>query len=100
MRPAGPGRHNLRMSKGRDYSKYQHGVIRRFYEHRDTTLLHRLGELASDLALATDEAKAAALWKRVAETLPKAGANPARASKIVESRDVAALAALVGELSR
>lgn len=88
------------MGKGREYTKHQQGIIRRFYEHRDSTLLTRLAELTSDLAMVPEEKKATTLWKRTAEALAKAGANPAQAERIVAGRDIKALAALVGELSR
>lgn len=50
--------------------------------------------------MAPEEKKAATLWKRTAEVLAKAGANPAQAEKIIAARDLKGLAALVGELSR
>ena len=41
------------MSKqGQEYSRYQRGVIQRYYEHADTIALQKLSEIVSDLYLA------------------------------------------------
>ena len=87
------------MVHGRHYSNYQKGVIRRYYEHRDTLMRQKLGEIVSDLYLAAGEAKKAdRLWKRALEALLKAGAHPVQARRIVEAKDLEALARLTGEL--
>ncbi|HHN78564.1 MAG TPA: hypothetical protein ENK11_07820 [Phycisphaerales bacterium] len=82
-------------------SKYQQGIVRRFYLHRGTILLNRLQELTSDLAVAEGR-RVDTLWKRAADTLRKIDAQPplpeSRINTIIENRDVAALAILVGEL--
>ncbi|USN99363.1 MAG: hypothetical protein H6810_01415 [Phycisphaeraceae bacterium] len=89
------------MTKGQHLSRYQQGIVRRFYLHRGAILLTRLQELTSDLAIAEGK-KADTLWKRAADTLGKLETEPpipaSRVSMILESRDVAGLAQLVGEL--
>lgn len=89
------------MAKGQHLSRYQQGIVNRFYLHRGSILITRLGELVSDLALAEGK-KADTLWKRAGETLRKLETEPPipekRIAEIVESRDVSALARFVGEL--
>ena len=82
-------------------SRYQKGIIRRFYLHRGSILLNRLQEITSDLAVAEGR-RVETLWKRAADTLHKIETEPpipaSRIDAILETRDVAALATLVGEL--
>jgi hypothetical protein len=89
------------MAKGQHLSRYQQGIVRRFYLHRGTILITRLQELVSDLALAEGK-KADTLWKRAEETLRKLETEPpipeSRIETICTSRDVAAFAQFVGEL--
>ncbi len=87
------------MAKGEHLSSYQQKVVRRFYEHADTRTLTALSELTSDLYLCESDKQADKLWKRVEGLLSKAGVAPSRLAQLMQSRDVAALAALVGELT-
>ncbi len=86
------------MSK-QDFTPYQQGIIKRFYEHRDTLALQKLGELVSDLYLATSEAKITRAWKSVHKQLLAAGVHAHQAKSIVDDRDLGALAKLLGQLS-
>ena len=81
-----------------DYTPYQKGVIKRYYEHRDTLALQTLSEIVSDLYVATSEKKIDAAWKRVKPHLLAAGVHEHQASHIVEDRDLGALARLLAEL--
>lgn len=89
------------MAKGQHLSNYQRGIVRRYYLNRGSILLARLQELVSDLALAEGK-RADTLWKRAAETLGKVETDPplptSRVEKILNERDIAGLASLVGEL--
>ncbi|MGQ0552002.1 MAG: hypothetical protein ACT4PU_02145 [Planctomycetota bacterium] len=82
----------------RDHTPYQQGIIKRFYEHRDTLALQRLGEIVSDLYLAESEAKLARGWKAVEKQLIAAGAPKHLSTTIVAERDLGALAKLIAEL--
>ena len=82
-----------------DHSAFQKGVIKRYYEHRDTIAVHKLGELLTELWLAKKGPKAAALWENAYKLLQQAGAPINQACVIVEDRDLDAFAKLVGELS-
>lgn len=90
------------MAKGQYLSSYQRGIVRRFYQHRDTILVTRLQEAAGEAFLAEGKAADRA-WKRIADSLAKLRTepplDPARWQAIVEQRDAAALAALVNSLA-
>lgn len=81
-----------------EYSKHQKKIINNYYEHRDTAALQTLSEIVSDLYLAESEKKAAALWKKAETALAKLKTNPAQLRAVLETRDVAKLAQLVGDL--
>lgn len=82
-----------------DHSAYQKGVIKRYYEHRDTIAVHKLAELLSNLWLEKGQAKVAALWETAYKEMQKAGVPVNQACVIVEDRDLEAFGKLVGELS-
>lgn len=87
------------MAKGQHYSAYQRKIIDRYYEHQDTIIVTRLGEMVSDLYLADTESKQQKIWKRVEQALAKSGLEPKRYEAVVAKRDVQGLAALVGQLA-
>lgn len=86
------------MAGKRDYTPYQKGIIKRYYEHKDDLISQKLGEVVSELYVCTEEKKAARLWKSARTALLNAGAYEPRVDKIVEARDVEALARIVGEI--
>jgi hypothetical protein len=86
------------MAKGQHLSSYQKGIVKRYYEHKDTLATQKLGEIVSELYLCTDEKKAARLWDRAAKALTNAGANKVRVERLMRSRDVERLAEIVNEL--
>ena len=82
-----------------DYTRHQQGIIKRFYEHRDTLALQKLGELVSDLYVATSEAKIDRAWKSVHKQLLAAGVHAHQVKSIVDDRDLGALAKLLATLT-
>ncbi len=87
------------MAKGQDLSRHQRGIVNRYYEHRDTIMTQKLGEIVSELYLATDAKKADKLWKSAQTALANTQADAAAVESIVSSRDVKKLAELVAKLS-
>jgi hypothetical protein len=85
------------MAKGQDLSKYQKGIVNRYYQHLDTLTAQKLGELVSELYLCTDEKKAAKLWKSAEQALAKTGTDPDAVARVIAARDTAALAAMVSK---
>lgn len=86
------------MAKGQHLSRHQQGIVKRYYDHRDTLSLQKLGEMVSELYLSEGK-KAERLWASAAGAMEKSGADPARIKRIVDSRNVTEFAALVNELS-
>ncbi len=82
-----------------DYSAYQKGVIKRYYEHRDTIAVQKLAEILSDLWLEKSKAKVSQLWESAYKEMQKAGVPINQACVIVEDRDLQAFGKLVGELN-
>jgi hypothetical protein len=86
------------MAKGQHLSGYQRGIVKRYYENRDSIMATRLGELVSELYLAEGK-KADGLWKRVDTALVNMKVERKKIDKVVGARDLEGLAKLVGELS-
>jgi hypothetical protein len=86
------------MSKD-DFTPYQQGLIKRFYEHRDTLALQRLAEIVSDLYVETSEARITRAWKAAHKQMLAAGVHQHEARTILDERDLGALARLVARLS-
>ena len=83
----------------REYSEYQKGVIKRYYEQRDTIPVNKLAEIVSNLYLEKSKAKITRLWESAYKQLQAAGIPINRACVIVEDRDLATLAKIVQELT-
>lgn len=87
------------MAKGQHLSKYQEGIVRRYYEHQDSVVSQKLSELVSEIYLAGPGKQADKLWKSVETALAKTPIDPKKIAAILESRDVKALARVVADLS-
>lgn len=87
------------MAKGQHLSNHQRGIVKRYYEHRDSIMANKLGEIVSELYLATDAKKAERLWKSARTALENTETAPAVIDQIVGSKDVRKLAEIVGRLS-
>ena len=86
------------MAKGRNFTPYQKGVVKRYYEQRESISAQRLGEIVSDLYLCEGSGKAAKLWKSARTALLNAGANPVEVEKLCADRSLERLAKLAGDL--
>ena len=86
------------MAKGQWLSPHQKGIVRRYYEHKETIATQKLAELVSELYVCEDQGTATRLWGKVRTALKNAGAPPARADRIVKERDLEGLAELLGRL--
>ena len=86
------------MAKGEYLSPHQKGIVKRYYEHKDTLMQQKLGEIVSDLYLCTSEKQAEQLWQRAYKALLNAGANRVRVEKLMRDRHLGRLAELGKEL--
>lgn len=84
----------------RDLTGSQRKIVDRYYEHRDTIMVHKLGDIVSELAMAADDKARARLWARAEKALANLATNEIRVRKVLEERSVEGLARLVGDLSR
>jgi hypothetical protein len=90
------------MAKGQQYfTKYQKGIVNRYYANKDAATAQKLQELVSDLALAAPGSKEAdKLWKKAGPALTAAGVAPEKAERLAAGRSVEALAAAVNDLTK
>lgn len=87
------------MAKGQHFTPYQQGIVKRYYENKDTLATQKLGEVVSELYLAAgNEKKSEKLWKTAQTALLNAKASPSRVEKICAEKNLEALAKLVNEL--
>ncbi len=82
---------------GKSYTKYQQGIINRYYETADARSIQRLQELVSEIYLCETDKKADRLWASVEKCLKQIKAKPATMAMILPERDVNALARVVGD---
>ncbi len=76
-------------------SKYQEGVIKRYYEHKPEIMRQKLGELVTELYLAETDKKREQLWKRVGQALKNLRVPDARIDNLLAQADPALLAAFI-----
>lgn len=77
----------------RDYSSYQQGVIKRYYDNLSGQTLTKLGELVTDLYLAKTDKKREQLWGRVEKAMAKINVPKKLAEHILSQRKPEVLAA-------
>ena len=83
------------MPTGQHLTRYQQGIVKRYYEHGDTLALQKVAELVSELYLCSEPAKKAKLWKQAETALKKLPIEPAKQAAAVASQDPKKLAELV-----
>jgi hypothetical protein len=85
------------MGKGEHLTRHQQGIVKRYYQNRDTISAQKLAEIVSDLALCADQKKAERLWKSAETALANTGADPARTARVLRERSVEGLASLAAD---
>lgn len=86
------------MSKRRDLTAHQKGIVRRYYDNKEAIMHQKVAEIVSDLCVCEDAQKAAQLWRSAQTALLNLGAPEARLKRLVADRDIEDLAKLAGEL--
>lgn len=86
------------MAGGQHYSKYQKGVIKRYYENKENIMTQKLGDLVGDLYLCEAGKKADRLWERTETALLNAGVHKHLVGVIVRERSIARLAEAVSDI--
>jgi hypothetical protein len=82
-----------------DYTQHQKGIIRRYYEHRDTLALQKLAETVSNLYVETSKPKVKRAWSSARAQMVAAGVPQSRADEIADQQDLEALAKVVEQLT-
>lgn len=80
-----------------NFSKHQQGIIKRYYENKDTIQLQKLSELVTDLYLA-DGKKRERVWKSVVTAMQKLEVPKTRIDFLLAKDDPALVAKVVQEL--
>lgn len=73
-------------------SKHQIAAIGRYYDHLDTIMLQKLGELVTELYLADNQSMQSRLWQRAHKAMIKLNVSPAIIEHIMKKRSVEILA--------
>ena len=82
------------MSEGKNYSRYQQNVIRRYYENADSIGLQRAQELVTELYLAEGK-KREKVWDSLEKSLTKAGVPKDQVAHLRSQDDPALVAQLL-----
>ncbi len=87
------------MAKGQHLTKYQQGIVKRYYEHKGTVSTQKLGEMVSELYLSARTPRAEKLWQQAETALRGAGVGADEIKRVVSSRKPEELARVVAKLS-
>jgi len=71
---------------------YQQKIIHDYYRNRDAIMIQSLGEIVSELWLASDKFRRRQLWDRAAKALRNLGVKEDEIARLVESGSEKALA--------
>ncbi len=82
----------------KNYSAHQKGIIKRYYENKEDISTQKLGEIVSEIYLATNPKNIKTLWASAEAALINLGVKKAEVDKIVKAKDVLALAKKAEEL--
>jgi hypothetical protein len=80
-----------------NYSRYQQGIIKRYYNNHDTIQLQKLAELVGELYLSEGK-KLEKIWKTIGELLLKLEVPKSRVDHVMEQKKPELVAKLVKEL--
>ena len=81
----------------REYSRYQQKVIQRYYDNREQIDRQKLGELATELYLASGK-KLEKLWASAEETMRRMKVPDSRITHVMSKRDPALVAEVVKDV--
>jgi hypothetical protein len=76
-------------------STYRDKIIRNYYENRDSLMLQSLGEIVSELYLASNDTKRAQLWRRAETALRNLKVAEPEIARVIQQHDLGALAKVV-----
>lgn len=88
----------MEQNKEKGYTQYQKKVIKGYYENKELRLMQKLGELVSDMYLATNEKKRESGWKRIKKILTDLKVHPNEVEYLTRERDLAAITKKIEEV--
>lgn len=80
-----------------DYTRHQQGIIKRYYDNRETIQLQKLAEQVTELYLAEGK-KRERIWASIRKSMEMLKVPAARIDHVMKSNDPAVVAKLVQEL--
>lgn len=80
------------------YTQYQRKVIKNFYENKDIRLIHKLGELVSNLYLETSEKKKDTGWKRIKKILADLKVHPHEIEYLTRDKNLSMISKKIAEM--
>jgi len=81
----------------KDYSRHQQGIIKRYYDNRESIDGEKLSELVTNLFLAEGKKKEK-MWKTAEDIMTRLKVPPERVRHVIASADPAILAEVVKDL--
>lgn len=81
-----------------EHSRYQQGIIKRYYNNRDQIDEQKLSELVSNLYLAESEKKKTKLWESAEALMERLDVPDSRIQHVLSGKDPAVLAAVVQDI--
>ena len=85
------------MAAKKHHTKFQQGVIKRYYENREQIDEQRLSELVASLYLAEGK-KRAKLWESAEELMLRLKVPKSRVERVMQANDPALLAEVVKDI--
>ena len=82
-----------------EYTPYQQGIIKRYYQNQDAVARQRLAELVTELYLSEGK-KRQRLWKSVATALKKIGLSQGQIDHLIQKDSAEVLANVLKELEK
>ena len=86
------------MAKGQHLTPHQKGIVKRYYENKETIQTQKLGEIVSDLYMTDDPKDKKRLWKKARTALLNAGVHEGKVENVVQDRDLDELARILEEV--
>jgi len=81
-----------------DLNRHQEGIVKRYYEHRETIQSNKLGDLLSELWLTEDEKLKAKLWGKAQVALMRLNVDAQLLANICGERDIKKLGQLISDI--
>lgn len=86
------------MADTKNHSSYQQKIIKKYYDNQNDLMIQKLGEIVSDLYLATNDKTRNRLWENARKALHISKVDKTTIASIMSERNIEALAKIAGDL--